>query len=72
LRKNSQLKKDAENVEIKKVIENIGHHIKENTELAEHETGMDDVKKDAKSAYNKMKKLYRNSSQWEVTFPRLC
>jgi len=44
LRKNSQLKKDAENVEIKKVMENIGHHIKENTELAEHETGMDDVK----------------------------
>lgn len=72
MRKNSQLKKDAENVEIKKVIENIGHHIKENTELAEHETGMDGIKTDAKSAYNKMKKLYRNSSQWEVTFPQLC
>lgn len=53
MRKKWQLKKDAENVEIKKVIENIGHQIKENTE---HETGMDDVKKDAKSAYNKMKK----------------
>ncbi len=54
----AKLKKDAENVEheIKKVIENIRHQIKENTELAEHETGMDDVKKDAKSAYNKMKK----------------
>jgi hypothetical protein len=56
LSKKWQLKKDAENVEIKKVIENIGHQIKENTELAEHETGLDDVKKDAKSAYNKMKK----------------
>ena len=53
IEKKWQLKKDAENVEIKKVIENIGHQIKENTELAEHETGMDDVKKDAKSEYNK-------------------
>lgn len=53
----AKLKKDAENVghDIKKVIENIGHEIKENTELAEHEAGIDDVKKDAKSVYNKMK-----------------
>jgi hypothetical protein len=43
----AKLKKDAENVghDIKKVIENIGHEIKENTELAEHEAGIDDVKK---------------------------
>ena len=53
----AKLKKDAENVghDIKKVIENIGHEIKENTELAGHEAGRDDVKKDAKFVYNKMK-----------------
>ena len=53
----AKLKKDAENVghDIKKVIENIGHEIKENTELAEHEAGIDEVKKDAKSVYDKMK-----------------
>jgi hypothetical protein len=53
----AQLKKDAEYVgnEIKKVLTYMGHEIKENTELAEHETGVHDVKKDAKSVYNKMK-----------------
>ena len=29
--------------------------LKENTELAEHETGIDDVKKDTKFVFNKMK-----------------
>jgi hypothetical protein len=33
----------------------IGHEIKENTELAEHETGIQDGKNGAKSVYNKMK-----------------
>ena len=53
----AKLKKDAENVghDIKKVIENIGHEIKKDTELAEHEAGINDVKKDAKSVYDKMK-----------------
>ena len=41
--------------EIKKAAEYIGNEIKENTELAEHETGIHNVKKDAKSVYNKMK-----------------
>lgn len=37
---------------IKKVVERIGHEIKENTELAEHETGIDN----AKSTFSKIKK----------------
>jgi hypothetical protein len=52
---------------IKKGAEFIGHGIKENTELAEHETGMHEIKKDvqnaghdatngSKSALNKLKK----------------
>ena len=41
--------------EIMKGAEFIGHEIKENTELAEHESGIHDVKKDAKSVFNKMK-----------------
>jgi uncharacterized protein YacL (UPF0231 family) len=41
--------------EIKKVAEHIEDEIKENTELAEHETGIHNVKKDAKSIYNKIK-----------------
>jgi hypothetical protein len=41
--------------EIKKAAEYIGDEIKENTELVEHETGIHNVKKDAKSVYNRMK-----------------
>ena len=54
----AKLKKDTESVgnEIKKVIENIGHEIKENTELAEHETGIQNIKNDTKYAFNKVKK----------------
>ena len=33
--------------EIKKVVKRIGHKIKENTELAEYDTGIQNVKKDA-------------------------
>ena len=53
----TKLKKSTENIgdEIKKGAEFIGHEIKENTELAEYEAGIDDVKKDAKSVYDKMK-----------------
>ena len=40
----AKLKKDFWH-EIKKVAENIGEEIKENTELAEHETGIDNVRK---------------------------
>ena len=32
----------------------IGHEIKENTELAEHEAGINNFKKDSKSIFNKM------------------
>jgi hypothetical protein len=35
--------------------EHIGHEIKENTELAEHEVGIRNVKNSAKSVLNKMK-----------------
>ena len=48
----AKLKKDFGH-EIKSA-EYIGDEIKENTELAEHETGIHNVK-DAKSVYNKMK-----------------
>ena len=53
----AKLKKGPESVghEIKKAAEYIGNEIKENTELAEHETGIHNVKKDVKSVYNKMK-----------------
>jgi hypothetical protein len=35
--------------------EHIGHEIKENTELAEHEVGIRNVKNSATSVFNKMK-----------------
>ena len=41
--------------EMAKQKKDFGHEIKENTELTEHETGINDVKKNAKSAFNKMK-----------------
>ena len=41
--------------EIKKGAEFIGHGIKENTGLAEHEAGIHDVKSGAISVFNKMK-----------------
>ena len=37
-------------VRVKKISKNVGHKIKENTELAEHETGMHEIKKDVESA----------------------
>ena len=48
--------KDTEHVghEIK-VSEYIGHEIKENTELAEHDIGVQNIKKSTKTVYNKMK-----------------
>ena len=53
----AKLKKDTEQVGdlIKKSVKYIGHEIKENTELVEHDTGVQNVKKSAKSAFNKMK-----------------
>ena len=53
----AKLKKDTEHVgnAIKKSVEYIGREIKENTELAEHEAGVQNVKKSTKSVYNKMK-----------------
>ena len=53
----AKLKKDTEHVGnvIKKSVEYIGQEIKENTELAEHEVGVHNIKKSAKSVYNKMK-----------------
>jgi hypothetical protein len=50
----AKLKKDFGH-EIKKAAEYIGNEFKENTELAQHETGIHNVKKDAKSIYNKIK-----------------
>jgi hypothetical protein len=46
-----------------KAVEFIGHETmsKENTELAEHETGINNFKKDSKSIFNKIKNL---SSSW--------
>ncbi len=57
----TELKKCAQYIghEIKKSAGIIGHEIKENTELAEHETGIDHAKKDAKSVYDRMKKISR-------------
>lgn len=46
-------KKEEVEYDLKKVVERIGHKIKENTELAEHETGIDN----AKSTFNKIKKV---------------
>jgi hypothetical protein len=45
------------NNEIKKVVKRVEHEIKENTELAEHDRGIHDVKNGAKSIYDKTKKL---------------
>ena len=42
---------------VMKAAEFIGHEIKENTELAEHETGINNFKKDSKSILNKIKNL---------------
>jgi hypothetical protein len=42
-----------EMAKLKKDPESVGHEIKENTELAEHETGIHNVKKDAKSVNKK-------------------
>jgi hypothetical protein len=42
--------------DIKKVVKRIGHEIKENTELAEHETGIDNATKSTKSTLHKIKK----------------
>ena len=42
---------------VMKAAEFIGHEIKENTELAEHETGINNFKKDSKSIFNKIKNL---------------
>ena len=50
----AKLKKDVGH-EIKKAAEYIGHEIKENTELAEHDTGVQNVKKDTKSTFSKGK-----------------
>ena len=46
----AKLKKDTEHVgnAIKKSVEYIGREIKENTELAEHEAGVQNVKKNNK------------------------
>ena len=55
----AKVKKNAESVghEIEKAAKYIGHEIKENTELAEHDTGVQNVKKDAKSAFIKVKEV---------------
>ena len=55
----AKLKKDTEQVGdvIKKSVKYIGHEIKENTELAEHDTGVQNVKKSTKSTINKMKEV---------------
>jgi hypothetical protein len=44
-----------EMAKLKKDPESVGHEIKENTELAEHETGVQNLKKSTKSVFNKMK-----------------
>jgi hypothetical protein len=53
----SSKKKDVRH-DIKKVVKRIGHEIKENTELAEHETGVDNTK----STFNKIKKAIKQKS----------
>ena len=50
----AKLKKNI-GYDIKKAAEYFGHEIKENTELAEHDTGVQNVKKSTKTVYNKMK-----------------
>jgi hypothetical protein len=40
-----------------KAAEFIVHEIKENTELAEHETGINNFKKGSESVFNKMRNL---------------
>jgi hypothetical protein len=40
-----------------KAAEFIGHEIKGNTELAEHETGTNNFKKESDSVFNKIKNL---------------
>ena len=42
---------------VMKAAEFIGHEIKENTELAEHETGINNFKKGSETIFNKMKNL---------------
>ena len=46
---------EMQGILIKKTAEYLGHEIKENTELAEHETGTNNVKKSAKSVFDKVK-----------------
>ena len=55
----AKIKKDTEHVghEIRKVVKRIGREIKENTELAEHDIGVQNVKKSTKTVYNKMKEV---------------
>ena len=55
----AKLKKDAEHVGyvIKKSVVYVGQEIKENTELAEHEAGVHNIKKSTKSVYDKMKEI---------------
>jgi hypothetical protein len=48
-------KQDVE-LKIRKIVKRIGHEIKENTELAEHETGIDNAKKSTKFTLSKIKK----------------
>jgi hypothetical protein len=42
---------------VMKAAEFIGHEIKENTELAEHEAGINNFKKESESVFNKIKNL---------------
>ena len=42
---------------VMKAAEFIGHEIKENTELAEHEPGINNFKKGSETIFNKMKNL---------------
>ena len=54
LRKNGQVKERSWTWP-KKIVERIGHEIKENIELAEHQTGIDNTK----SKFSKIKKALR-------------
>ena len=67
----AKLKKGAEYVGngIKNGAEFIGQQIKENTELAEHETGVLDVKKDAKSVFNKIKEVLQKQQSMGSHIP---
>jgi hypothetical protein len=53
--KMSGIKRSAQHV--MKAATYIGHGIKENTELAEHEAGVDNVKKCASSVFKKMRNV---------------